>query len=511
MSYLVSGSGLTYTSPNPTRIRQDPIRAIHMVLLVKLWDGDRRFLIPSLLPRRAVDDEVLGMLARARASRVRFEFADVKHLPSGFFERVQAYLIRKIHRMRGAKESQRSKGRAMLKIGIYRCCVEYDESRGQISASVLDDAPRSHSVYVSVLEIVSSAVCAVSRDFFHGRLAPSATIFQAGPAEDPREDLPLEAARAAAAFQHWFPREVNGQDVGRQGGGGPTPTQPPQRAVVGARGAERKHRAKISDADGVDPIVQLHKEITARRKRICIVAAVDDYSKTEMGDLTCATNDGNLIAETMGALGWEVHATLFNKKCTKTNVLAAFDEVFDIFGDVDPQIAQFLFFFAGHGSVKTRNNGHDEGLLWMSDSDQSKRNTMLWMRELRDKACCLPVQQVMIVLDACFTGQIFPRMNMGFDSVRDADQFRKWIKKDDGSVASVVAMTACGDNEYALESRASASANGFFTAAFVEALRHAPVDAMVRPRVRTDAAAHGFVLGHKLFDGGAFGDSSIVD
>ena len=72
-------------------------------------------------------------------------------------------------------------------------------------------------------------------------------------------------------------------------------------------------------------------------------------------------------------------------------------------------------------------------------------------------------------------------------------------------------MTACGDNEYALESRASASANGFFTAAFVEALRHAPVDAMVRPRVRTDAAAHGFVLGHKLFDGGAFGDGSIVD
>ena len=100
---------------------------------------------------------------------------------------------------------------------------------------------------------------------------------------------------------------------------------------------------------------------------------------------------------------------------------------------------------------------------------------------------------------------------MGFDSVRDADQFRKWIKKDDGSVASVVAMTACGDNEYALESRASASANGFFTTAFVEALRHAPVDAMVRPQVRTDAAAHGFVLGHKLFDGGGLGDGSIVD
>ena len=78
-------------------------------LLVQLWD-DNQFLIPSLLAEDASISSLWMSSGTAAANFTTVCFHFDYELPPGFFERIQAYLIRKIHRMKNAKESKRCKG-----------------------------------------------------------------------------------------------------------------------------------------------------------------------------------------------------------------------------------------------------------------------------------------------------------------------------------------------------------------------------------------------------------------
>ena len=175
-------------------------------------------------------------------------------------------------------------------------------------------------MYVTILDMVSSAVTAVSRDFFRSQLRPERVVFQAGAAPDDAErggDLAVDdvaEARQDARFAHWFADE----DEDEEGEAG-----------VAHRGA-RPNGSSSSSSDEIAASGRTNNPIELMKRdavRIAIVVAVDDYESEDTGfpNLACATNDGALMRSILEKLGWTVHATLFNRDCTRSNTEDAFD------------------------------------------------------------------------------------------------------------------------------------------------------------------------------------------
>jgi uncharacterized caspase-like protein len=77
--------------------------------------------------------------------------------------------------------------------------------------------------------------------------------------------------------------------------------------------------------------------------------------------------------------------------------------LFNPIGDSVPQTA--LLYFAGHG-LRRNLGGVTEGFLATSDSDPRKNQwgvSLRWLRELLQKS---PVQQQMVWLDCCYSGEL---------------------------------------------------------------------------------------------------------
>ena len=236
-------------------------------------------------------------------------------------------------------------------------------------------------------------------------------------------------------------------------------------------------------------------------KKIAIVAACDDYGKSDKWQsLSCATNDGALMVSMLQELGWEVTHQLYNEKCTKRNIEDAFYDVKDRFGGFDQttaEVAQVMFFFAGHGNAVSRFKGANEGELIMYDFDPSNSRTRFPMKKLKSLSSQLPVQQVLLVLDACFSGHVFDNSARP-NGIDDASQLVDIFTRD--TFASVVAMTACSNNEYAMEGGVNSS-NGYFTSSIETALREVDRDHLVLDdRNDQDRQAMNFVMGNRLFE-----------
>jgi uncharacterized caspase-like protein len=78
-------------------------------------------------------------------------------------------------------------------------------------------------------------------------------------------------------------------------------------------------------------------------------------------------------------------------------------QLFNPVGDSVPQTA--LLYFAGHG-LRRNLGGVTEGFLATSDSDPRKNQwgvSLRWLRELLQKS---PVQQQMVWLDCCYSGEL---------------------------------------------------------------------------------------------------------
>ena len=170
----------------------------------------------------------------------------------------------------------------------------------------------------------------------------------------------------------------------------------------------------------------------------------------------------------------------------------------DTFGGFDrttAELAQVMFFFAGHGNAVSRFKAANEGELIMHDFDPANSRTRFEMKKLQSLASQLPVQQVLLVLDACFSGHVFPQIHSQPNRINVASQLVDIFTKK--TFASVVAMTACSSDEYA--KGGGNAQQGFFTSSIESALMEVKSDCLVL-NVKDDQEAMNFVMGNFLFD-----------
>ena len=276
---------------------------------------------------------------------------------------------------------------ALLQFGIYQCLVTFDALHGQeIWFHMLNTPTHLHSVYVLAYETVTSALVGVSRDFFRSQITPSQIKFVAGIKPDSDNDvIGEEMASKDSRCTHWFPsNDAMENEAPKSRGGGENEA---------ARGPKKSGSTKRTQDVSDKSIFEQLKSM----KKIAIVAACDDYSNcNKWENLSCATNDGNLMVSVLEKLGWNVTHKLYNQDCTKQKIVNAFEEITEMFGGFDQrqaEMAQVLVFFAGHGNAVNRFNGKNEGELIMSDYDPASAKTRFHMKRLRGLAEDLPVQQ----------------------------------------------------------------------------------------------------------------------
>jgi hypothetical protein len=106
--------------------------------------------------------------------------------------------------------------------------------------------------------------------------------------------------------------------------------------------------------------------------------------------------------------------------------------------------------------------------------------------------------KVLLVLDACFSGHVFNTQSQPH-RIDDADELIQIYRS--GKFASVSAMTACSEAEYAMEG-GSGMSNGFFTRSIEAALNTVDRERLVLDDGTdngTDNIGVGFVAGNELF------------
>lgn len=94
-----------------------------------------------------------------------------------------------------------------------------------------------------------------------------------------------------------------------------------------------------------------------------------------------------------------------NKSVTAGELEDAIAQLFNPAGDSIPDTA--LLFFAGHGWRRQRKGGITEGYLATSEANRRKEQwgvSLQWLRQLLKKS---PVQQQIIMLDCCNSGELF--------------------------------------------------------------------------------------------------------
>ena len=128
---------------------------------------------------------------------------------------------------------------------------------------------------------------------------------------------------------------------------------------------------------------------------------------------------------------------------------------------------------------------------------------MLWiffvLRDDNDDSINLTVFSVciftvLLVLDACFSGHVFDTQTQP-NRIDDADELIQVYQSN--CFASVSAMTACSEAEYAMEGGKDMS-NGFFTRSIEAALSTVDRERLVLDGEK-DKEVIGFVLGNELF------------
>ncbi len=144
-------------------------------------------------------------------------------------------------------------------------------------------------------------------------------------------------------------------------------------------------------------------------KRIAVVFACDDYTGSEhdgkdLNNLKCAVKDAELFRDTVKQAGFEIFSYKVNEQCTRDTMQSVLDDVVDHFKET-VTIAQFIFYYAGHG-VKDHNK---KGWFALHKYNSAERHTKFKMSALKVRAREIGAIQQLYVLDCCHAGELFGR------------------------------------------------------------------------------------------------------
>ena len=142
-------------------------------------------------------------------------------------------------------------------------------------------------------------------------------------------------------------------------------------------------------------------------KRIAAIFACDDYSGSEhdgkpLPNLRFAVKDAELFRDTVKQAGFEIFSYKINAECSLDSMRDVIDDVINHFNEMS-SIAQFIFYFAGHG-IKDKNS---KGWLALHKYNSRDRGTKFKMSDLTHKASEIGAIQQLYVLDCCHAGELF--------------------------------------------------------------------------------------------------------
>ena len=131
-----------------------------------------------------------------------------------------------------------------------------------------------------------------------------------------------------------------------------------------------------------------------------LVIGIDEYKHADR--LNYAANDARSVAKALAGLGFKQVRTLLDGAATK----AAIEQMIyvDLKKSMGPEDRLFVF-FAGHGITVPLPRGGEEGYLIPVDGDPKRPEvTAISMDEVRKMGKRATARQVLVAIDACFSG-----------------------------------------------------------------------------------------------------------
>ena len=135
-------------------------------------------------------------------------------------------------------------------------------------------------------------------------------------------------------------------------------------------------------------------------RRHAVLVGVDEYPNGGVAPLTYAVRDAQAVAKLLAGFGADV-TVLDNRKATRRDIVEALSALRSRVRDEDTVV----LFFSGHGATDVGPDGRPHYYLVPHDGSMTDlAHTALIDDQLEELIGQLPARQVVVLLDACFSG-----------------------------------------------------------------------------------------------------------
>jgi peptidoglycan/xylan/chitin deacetylase (PgdA/CDA1 family)/tetratricopeptide (TPR) repeat protein len=155
------------------------------------------------------------------------------------------------------------------------------------------------------------------------------------------------------------------------------------------------------------------------RESWAVIIGINDYQ--HWPKLRYAVNDANGIEEVLaGKFGFKKEniRKMLDGDATRQRIMQVLgDELTD--GNKVQREDRVFFFFAGHGTTRTFEDGRQVGFIVPVDADQTNYvSTAISMAQIREASDLIPAKHVYFVMDSCYSGLALSRGSGAFEKDR---------------------------------------------------------------------------------------------
>eukprot|EP00943_MAST-04B_sp_MAST-4B-sp1_P004011 g4011.t1 len=429
-------------------------------LLCHLWE-DNQYLVPSLLPEMPIAKRDSMDNENFRLSDLRFKF---KILPSGFFERLQASAVRRSQQYKNGSnvmESFLSRHSITLTFGNFKCQIKEDRKQGHIYVFVSPPTEvDNNGGYIMFREEITGMIEDIDHDFFKGRLHPIAQFVIKDGNECVRDvnGINMNESNVWSKVEHWF----SDDDMVTRG-----KAEENDNVQTRTKHKDNQQKKANEEVSSTDLYTYLSAKLPSGKdgSRIAIIFTNDGANSEFFNTLNATEKDGKRIEKLLSEkFGYEIIAHKINDECTVEAYENAIELVKQKFDDKDGG-RSFIFYFAGHGTIRKKNRTKQGYCVFRNYSEKTRGTTGLHFRQIRNDAHEINANMQLWILDACHTGSLFNN-TISLPETKSLDRYKEpnFISNH----AGIYGISSCQSDQVALEDNSA----GLFTDAFVRALEN---------------------------------------
>ena len=153
-------------------------------------------------------------------------------------------------------------------------------------------------------------------------------------------------------------------------------------------------------------------------RNFAFVIGIDAY-RGNWGRLKNAVRDAKAVAKTLrDSFRFDSVQTLYDEEATRDGILGKIDTFTATLGRED----NLLIYYSGHGTIQERSN---RGFWVPVDADVRTTSRYISHSELKDRIASFQGRHILIVADACFSGEILKGVPLPLLTKDDPQYFRK--------------------------------------------------------------------------------------